>query len=140
MARYRFLTQAESLGAGGFGSVYPCRRIDKDGTIVDDQLAVKLCIVGDDEDPVEKYRRFRNGGRLGKRLRHPNIMPVLATGDRKRDGTPFIVMPRADGGNLENWLTRHRRSEEERSAVFRQVLEAIAFAHSQNILHRDIKA
>jgi serine/threonine protein kinase len=129
MARYRFLTNEDSLGAGGFGSVHPCCEVDEDGTVLNDQLAVKLCIVEDDEDPDEKYRRFRNGGRLGKRLRHPNVMPVIASGDRKRDGTPFIVMPHADGGNLEDWLAI-RRSEEERVDVFRQVLEAIAFAHS----------
>lgn len=139
MVRYRFLTDEDQLGAGGFGSVHPCCEVDKDGTVLNDQLAVKLCIVEDDEAPDEKYLRFRNGGRLGKRLRHPNVMPVIATGDRKRDGTPFIVMPRADGGNLKDWLAV-RRSEEERVDVFRQVVEAIATAHGQRILHRDIKA
>lgn len=139
MVLYRFRTKEDSLGAGGFGSVHPCSEVDEDGNVLNDQLAVKLCTVDSDEDKDEKYRRFRNGGKLGKRLRHANVMPVLSTGDRKRDGTPFIVMSRADGGNLEDWLAV-RRSEENRADVFRQVLEAIAFAHGQRILHRDIKA
>jgi serine/threonine protein kinase len=125
MAHYRFLTNEDSLGAGGFGSAHPCHEVAEDGTVLNEHLAVKH-IVQDDEDADEKYRRFRNGGKLGKRLRHPTVMPVLATGTRKRDGTPFIIMPRADGGNLEDWLAI-RRSEEERVDVFRQVLEAIAF-------------
>src|SRR4051794_20330536 len=113
MPWYRFLTHHDSLGSGGFGSVHPCHEVDGDGNVLDEQLAVKLCTVDEDEDRDEKYRRFRNGGKLGKRLRHPHVLPVIATGDRREDGTPFIVMPRADGGNLEDWL-RVRRSEEER--------------------------
>lgn len=137
MARYLYLKD-DPLGQGGFGAVYGCHEIDQDGLVVNDQLALKLCVVDSDEDPEEKHRRFRNGGKLGRRLRHPNVMPVVAIGERS-DGTPFIVMPRADGGNLESWLAV-RRSEQERAEVFRLVLEAIAFAHGQRILHRDIKA
>src|SRR5262245_58368337 len=123
MARYRFLTD-ESLGNGGFGFVHPCHKIDEDGNVLDDRLAVKLCFVDDGEDTDEKRRRFRNGGRLGKRLRHANVMPVLATGARKKDGTPYIVMPRADG-NLDGLLESRTPSEAEKAEIFRQILEAI---------------
>lgn len=132
---YRFLTGEPALGSGGYGSVHPCHQV-KDGEVINDRLAVKICVLEHDEDEAEKFNRFRNGGKLGKRLRHHNIMSVIATGDRK-DGTPYIVMPLAEG-NLEDWLAAYR-TDEEHLAIFRQVLEAIAFAHGQNILHRDIK-
>lgn len=138
MARFQILESKGSLGSGGYGEVFPCHEIGDGGQITARDLAVKLCTLNGDEDDAERIQRFKNGGRLGRRLKHPNVLPVRAVG-KTTDGVPFIVMPCADGGNLDEWLTETPRTDEQCFEVFGAVLEAVAYAHSQNILHRDIK-
>ncbi|WP_040598810.1 serine/threonine-protein kinase [Patulibacter medicamentivorans] len=134
---WRFKTTDEPLGEGGFGNVHPCHRL-VDGQVVDTDFAVKLFRVPDNMDPDEARTRFRNGGRLGKKLRHPNILPVVATGNRRADGTPFIVMPLASG-NMWNWLADEQPTIDDIVDAFVQILGGVAHAHAQNILHRDLK-
>jgi serine/threonine protein kinase len=129
----------EPVGFGGFGRVYRCREVDADTeAVLRDGLAIKVFDPEDASDPEEWARRFRNGARLAARLKHPNVIEIVATGSLE-DGRPFAVMPFADGGDLDSWLDHPFFDEELCVGVFADVLRAVAVAHDQNILHRDLK-
>jgi serine/threonine protein kinase len=129
----------QPLGSGGFAKVYRCSELKpKSKSVARDDLAIKIFDPQDCDDPEEWQKRFRSGVRLASRLRHPNIIEIVATGDLK-DGRPFAVMPFADGGDLDDTLAHGGIPEDILLSVFGDILRAVAYAHDQNILHRDIK-
>src|SRR4051794_25264376 len=88
-----------------------------------------------DEDYVE---RFRREARSVAQLTHPNIVTVIDRGEQ--DGRQFIVFEYVDGMNLkqlvenEGPLPAHDAIE-----LALQVARGLAFAHSQGLVHRDVK-
>lgn len=74
--------------------------------------------------------------RIAARLQHPNILPVHDI-VRDEDGSPLILMKRIQGETWTRWMPRH--GLDENLAVLLQVCQAVAFAHSRGILHRDLK-
>lgn len=89
-------------------------------------------------DPVEDLKRFKRELRCHSTLIHENIMPVL--GQNTMADPPWYVMPWADE-SLRTRLTPVGTviPETEALGLFRQVIEAVAFAHSEGVLHRDLK-
>ncbi len=86
------------------------------------------------EDPAAIERMLREA-RTQRALSHPHILPIHATGvhlDRH-----YIAMDLVDGAPLDRYLAD--RSTELKLAVFDQVLDALAHAHAQGVVHRDIK-
>ena len=83
--------------------------------------------------------RFLREARVTGQLNHPNVMPVYDIGTDP-DGSLFFTMKEVTGHSLAQRLVSGRGgSIVERLLVFRQVCNAIAFAHSRGVLHRDIK-
>ena len=71
-------------------------------------------------------------------LTHPNILPLLDSGDA--GGTLYYVMPLVEGETLADRLDRERQLPlDEALAVVGQVAEALAYAHERGIVHRDVK-
>jgi eukaryotic-like serine/threonine-protein kinase len=82
--------------------------------------------------------RFRREIRLAARLQHPNIVPVLTAGDAH--GLPFYVMPFVSGETLRDRLARSGELPmSEVIGILRDVLDALAYAHDEGIIHRDMK-
>jgi tetratricopeptide (TPR) repeat protein len=82
--------------------------------------------------------RFAREIRITARLQHPNILPVLDSGEAQ--GLPFYVMPYIEGESLAERLAREDQlSIEDAVAIASEVAEALAFAHSEGFVHRDIK-
>jgi Protein kinase domain len=82
--------------------------------------------------------RFRREIQLAAQLQHPNIVPVLATGDA--NGLPWFTMPFVVGESLRVRLTRDRALPvRDAIAILRDVASALEFAHALGIVHRDIK-
>lgn len=82
--------------------------------------------------------RFAREIETAARLQHPNILPVYDSGDA--DGAPFYVMPFVPEGSLRDRLDREGKLTWPAAlTVFREVADALAYAHSRGILHRDIK-
>ena len=127
--RYRILAW---LGSGGSGEVYRAR----DET-AGAEIALKFIYPGarDDASGLERLRREL---RLVRRLSHPGIVRIHDIGDH--DGLRYLVMDLLVGETLRARLRRSGPLPAETAArVLTEVLEALAVAHSEGIVHRDIK-
>ena len=126
--RYLF---GPELGRGGMAVVYQAEDLVNTRAV-----AIKLLLPS-----VATHlgvERFVREITLAEELQHPNILPVLDTGDA--DGLPFYVMPFINGSSLRERLT-HGGAVPLADAVdiAAQTADALAYAHARNIVHRDIK-
>ena len=82
--------------------------------------------------------RFMSEIHVARQLRHPNIVPMLDSGDI--DGTPYYVMPFIDGETLRARLTRVGRLPlADALRIAEDIMRALHFAHRHHVVHRDIK-
>ncbi len=120
------------LGTGGMSSVY-CAF----DTLLERNVALKILHdqYGDDEQYVE---RFRSEARSVAQLSHPNIVTVIDRGEE--DGRQFIVFEVIEGENLKELVERGGPLPLRRALdLALQVGRALAFAHGQGLVHRDVK-
>ncbi|HMS43031.1 MAG TPA: protein kinase, partial [Pyrinomonadaceae bacterium] len=121
------------IGRGGMGAVYLAERADG---LFKQQVAIKIIKRGMDTDFV--LRRFRRERQILANLNHPFIARLL-DGGTTDDDLPFFVMEYIEGKSLYKYADANTLSIAERLKLFRQVCEAIEFAHQNQIVHRDIK-
>jgi len=120
------------LGAGGMGSVWLAERAD--GTYRQN-VALKTIKPGMDSATVlAQFRRERN---LLARLQHPNIAGLIDGGVDDR-GRPWFAMDHVQGTDLRDWI-QSRPALEQRLHLFAKLCRAVAHAHQQLVIHRDIK-
>lgn len=128
------------LGQGGMGEVRLCldARMER-------EVAVKR--IDEGRRSLLQRERFLREARIQARLDHPAIVPVYDIGVDD-DGLEYFTMKRAVGLTLEEILDGLRRRDPTitnrytlavRLGIFRQVLQAIEYAHSRDIIHRDLK-
>lgn len=126
-----FVVERE-LGAGAMGAVYQAR-YTKTGLSV----AIKVIAAGLDSNPTS-LARFEREAEILKKLKHPNIVRLYATGRMR--GKPFYAMEFVAGEPLDRILERRGRlSWEEVVTLGSQVCAALQLAHEQGIIHRDLK-
>jgi hypothetical protein len=124
----RFLVE-RPIGSGGMGSVFLAT--DRaDGRAV----AIKVLELSSD-GAVE---RFRREARVLSELSHPGIVRYVAHGETA-ERQPFLAMELLEGEDLTARLARGAFSAEDAVAFVRRAAEALAFAHSRGIVHRDVK-
>ena len=121
------------LGRGGMGDVYLAERDDEQ---FHQQVAVKLVRPG--AVTHDLLRRFRTERQILARLVHPHIATLL-DGGLTEDGRPYLVMQYVEGLPITTYCQKHRATVEGRLRLFRQVLDAVRFAHLHLIVHRDLK-
>lgn len=124
------------LGKGGMGAVY--RAFD---TALARPVAIKFMHAHLLEQREFKVR-FLQEARAAARLQHPHIVPVYAFGQHEQ--SLYIVSAFVDGGGLGDYLRRLAAGGQtvplpETLEVVAQVAEALGFAHSRGIIHRDVK-
>ncbi len=126
---YRVL---EKLGRGGMGTVYKAVREDD----FEKQVALKLL----QRDLVSEtnVRRFHNERQILARLEHPAIARLL-DGGTSADGRPYLVMEYVDGVPIDEYCDVRRLTVGARLDLFSKVCSALAFAHQNLVVHRDLK-
>ena len=123
------------IGSGGMGRVY--LGTDAAGGT---RVALKVLLRTQRDDSVR--RRFDREARLLERLRHPGIAAVLRSGiEQDADvDVPYIVMEYVDGvRNISDHVFRERLGMRETVEAFLQACDAVAYAHREGYIHRDIK-
>jgi WD40 repeat protein/predicted Ser/Thr protein kinase len=121
----------DKLGAGGMGVVYEARQ-----TGLNRVVALKMLKAGILADE-HQIRWFRREAEAVAALDHPNIVPVLDSGEHL--GVLYYSMKRIDGRTLQQSLGRFRDHPEAIARLVARVADAIAHAHQRGVLHRDIK-
>ena len=120
------------LGRGGMGIVYLARDVR-----LDRPVALKL-LPPSRAEHAELRERFVNEARMAARLAHPNIVPIHAVEDAGR--FVFYVMRFVDGETLGERLRRvGALAPADASRAMRDIAYALAYAHAQGVIHRDIK-
>jgi len=125
---YRIL---EQLGQGGMATVYKAYH-----AALDRYVAVKVLHQAFMEDP-HFLARFQREARLVARLEHPNIVPIYDYAEY--EGQPYLIMKFIEGETLKARLQRGPLNATEVQNVVETVGAALAYAHKQGILHRDVK-
>ncbi|MEQ9497416.1 MAG: serine/threonine-protein kinase [Deltaproteobacteria bacterium] len=123
----------ERIGVGTTGAVY---RVDAEegGATV----AMKI-LFGDLAANEEVVQRFLQSAEAASRIDHPNVVVPLYFG-RAEHGTCFLIMPYVEGRTLETELASKAPVEPPRTAIIgRQLALALAAAHEQGCVHRDVK-
>lgn len=122
------------LGKGAMGVVY--RAFDP---VLKRDVAVKLLHPGG-ELSADDRARFRFEAEAVALLDHPNVVPVLASGET--DGVPFLVMPLM-AVSLADWLKGlgpDRQLKPKHAAeIARDIALGVHHAHQQGLIHRDLK-
>ncbi len=121
------------IGRGGMGAVYLGR--SKSGDF-DHVAAIK--IVRRTGRPADLIARLRAERRLLAQLKHPNIAQLYDGGETP-DGAPYFIMEYVDGAPLSRWLAGAPPLKD-RLQVFRGVCDAVAYAHRNLVVHRDLSA
>ncbi len=132
-SRYRIET---ALGQGGMGNVY--RAMD---TRLDVLVAIKEMIPQSDLDAkmLDVLRtQFRQEAVVLARLKHPNLVRVSDFFEERSNA--YLVMDFVEGESLAERIKRDGQQDEKRVLTWaEQLLDALAYCHTHNIIHRDIK-
>jgi serine/threonine-protein kinase len=124
------LVMQRELGGGGMSRVVLAKDVQLDRRVVIKILppVVTATISAD---------RFRREIMLSAALQHPNVVPVLSSGEV--DGLPYFIMPFIEGESLRARMMRGPLSVRETVNILRDVTRALVFAHGRGVIHRDIK-
>jgi len=128
LGHYRIL---EKIGAGGMGEVYRARdeRLGRD-------VAVK--VLPPSLVPDESVRkRLRKEAQALSKLNHPNIETLFELGSK--DGAEFLVVEYVPGVTLSDRLAQGPLPEREIARLGVQLANGLAAAHSQGVVHCDLK-
>jgi serine/threonine protein kinase len=129
---HKYLLQ-RLIGAGGMGAVYEAKNLATHGRFA---LKLMLASLAHRGDQVERF--FREA-RASARIQHPNIVQVFDVGQGD-DGVFFIVQEFLQGRDLRALLDeRGTLPPHEALTLLAPVMSALATAHAQGVVHRDIK-
>lgn len=119
------------LGAGGMSRVFVAEERALGRLVV-------LKVLPPELTSVLSAARFEREVRVAARLQHPHIVPLLSAGQTGE--LLYYTMPLIDGESLRERLVRqHELPIDEVCRLLRELADALAYAHTQGVVHRDIK-
>jgi serine/threonine-protein kinase len=122
----------EKIGSGGQGAVYKALDTKLNRTAVIKVLPPELT------QKTANFRRFEREAQLCSQLDHPNICTIYDF--HSADGVFYIAMQYVEGKNVRQLVAGRPLELKSALSIAIQVTDALAYAHSKNIIHRDIKA
>ncbi len=127
--RYEIL---QVLGEGGMGAVYKAKDLE-----LDRRVALKV-IRPELAGSEEVLQRFKQELILARQITHKNVVRIYDLGEA--EGTKFITMEYIEGEDLRTLIkARVKFPPEEAVDIMRQVCRALEAAHSEGVIHRDLK-
>jgi len=125
---YRIL---KKLGAGGMGMVFLA-----EDTMLKRKVALKTMLPHVAVNPQAR-ERFLREARAAAAIEHAHVITIHQVGED--NGVPFLAMPLLKGESLEDRLAREKRLPlDEAIRVTCEMAAALAAAHAQGLIHRDI--
>jgi CheY-like chemotaxis protein len=129
-SRYRI---TRVVGRGGMGTVY--KAADND---LGEDVAIKLLKSEAITSDPAMAERFKNEIKLARRISHRNVVRTHDFGER--DGSYYVTMEYVEGITLRDLIdTRKHLSSVATLGIARQLAAALAVAHQEGVIHRDIK-
>ena len=123
----------ELIGRGGMAVVFRGELVGHDYS---QEAAIKL--LGVALRGSVQQTRFRREQRILAQLQHPHIASLIDAGVGE-DGTPYLAMSLINGERIDRYCDAHELSVNARVQLLLQVCTAVAYAHRQLVIHRDIK-
>ncbi len=121
----------EEIAKGGMSTIYRAQQ-----TSINRDIALKLLPPNFTHDDTF-LERFSREVEVFAALQHPHILPIYDYGEA--NGSPFIVMAYIRGGTLGDLIARGPMPLPEVVRLTKQMAQALDFAHSKGIIHRDFK-
>jgi eukaryotic-like serine/threonine-protein kinase len=121
----------EALNTGSMAEVYKALQ-----TSMNRMVAIKIMSPSLSDDP-QFVARFRQEARTVASLEHPHILPVIDFGEQH--GTFYLVMRYVSGGTLYDLIEKSPLPPALALRYITEVGEALDYAHSMGIIHRDVK-
>lgn len=119
------------LGQGGMATIYRAKQLTLDRDVA---LKVIHPALKDDQSFIMRFKREAS---IVAKLNHPNIVPVYDFGEF--EGVSYIVMRFIEGQTLKDVLSDKRLGTKQILDILRPVADALGYAHSRGVLHRDVK-
>ncbi|MEL7496572.1 MAG: protein kinase [Planctomycetota bacterium] len=118
------------IGTGGMGDVFLARDLN-----LGRKVAVKVLSC---RQSHESTARFLREAKSAAKLKHDHVVSVHSTG-RTSDGTPYLVMPLIEGLSLKECIVKGRADFRQMTDWIRQIALGLEAAHSEGMVHRDVK-
>jgi serine/threonine protein kinase len=122
----------QPLGSGSMGVVYLAY-----DPVIARRVAVKTIRKQALEAVADATERFRREASAAGRLTHPGIVAVYDYGEE--NDVAYIVMEYAPGLELDLYVAQHRPSLQQIGELMAELLDALGYAHTAGIVHRDVK-
>lgn len=133
IGRYEIL---ETAGRGAMGVVYKAK-----DPLIGRTVAIKVVALSPlfgEEERNEFRERFFREARAAGNLHHPSIVTIYDVGEW--EGIPYMAQEYVEGPSLSRLLKeRGRLTPEEVVSILKQLADALDYAHTQGVVHRDIK-
>ena len=122
------------VGAGGMGQIYKAHDPDIRRTVAIKLISTRLM---SGVDRSEYMRRFRREAEAAARCAHPNIVAIYDYA--LHEGQPFLAMEFVHGMSVRQIIDEKPMAVPDAIHVMLQVLDALASAHEQGVIHQDVK-
>jgi eukaryotic-like serine/threonine-protein kinase len=119
------------IGRGGLGEVYEAHRTEAG---FNQRVAIKILR----PEAISHTELFERERRLLADLEHPGIARLIDGGSLP-DGRSYMAMEFVEGQPITDWCIAQKASLPQRLHLFRDVCEAVSYAHTRLIIHRDLK-